>query len=147
MNENEIDQKVANLMSIVATKKAEIAKAEKPKWETHLSFGYNEEKGSERTNIQIITDTTKLVDILAFLLQKSEMFDKAVQKLKIPSLQFKWMGYTVDEWERDITTRIGQILLSSRKKELETLEGKLSNLLSPEQKRAIELEAIAKSLE
>ena len=60
--------------------------------------------------------------------------------------QFKWLGFTFDQWKADIKTRIDKIQISKKKKELEELEVRLDKLISPELKQQMELEEITKLL-
>lgn len=56
------------------------------------------------------------------------------------------MGYTIDLWKKDIKTRIDQLTLEDKKKHLDVLDKRIDNLVSPEQRRELELEAIKKEL-
>jgi hypothetical protein len=141
---NQTDEQVQKLFQVVQTKKAEIAKAEKPNWETNCSFGYNKDSSS-RTNIQVVADIEELVHILGFLIEKQKAFESA-QSVLDTNLTFKWMGYTIDQWQSDIKTRIDKIQITKKKKDLEALEGRLDKLISPELKAKMELDEISKLL-
>ena len=56
-------------------------------------------------------------------------------------------SYLVSDWIQDMKTRAAKIQLISEKNELAELESRLQAIVSPEQRRLMELEAIAKSLE
>jgi len=141
---NQTDEQVQKLFQVVQTKKSEIAKAEKPNWETNCSFGYNKDSSS-RTNIQVVADIEELVHILGFLIEKQKAFESA-QSVLDTNLTFKWMGYTIDQWQSDIKTRIDKIQITKKKKDLEALEGRLDKLISPELKAKMELDEISKLL-
>jgi len=138
------DEKVQELFQIVQQKKSAIVKAEKPNWQTNCSFGYIKDS-SQRTNIQILNDIDELAEILAFLIRREESHKQAVIKLGIES-KFKWMGFTMDQWESDIQTRIDKIQISKKKQELEQLESRLNSLVSPELRAEMELDEITKIL-
>jgi len=141
---NQTDEQVQKLFQVVQSKKAEIAKAEKPNWETNCSFSYIKDSSS-RTNIQVVADVEELVHILGFLIEKQKSFESA-QSVLDTNLNFKWMGYTVDQWQSDIKTRIDKIQITKKKKDLEALEGRLDKLISPELKAQMELDEISKLL-
>lgn len=141
---NDRDKIVKELFDVIQEKKAEIAKAEKPNWETNCAFRYGKES-SVSTNLQVCNSAEELLDILTFLVSKKDAYDTA-QKLLGTSIKFKWFGYTFGEWLSDIKTRLNKIEISSKKKELEALETRLDKLVSPEMKEAMELEEIRKIL-
>jgi hypothetical protein len=132
------------LFKIVQTKKAEIAKAEKPNWITNCSFGYNKDSSS-RSNIQVVADVEELVSILGFLIEKEKAFT-AANKVLGTSYEFKWMGFSLEDWQSDIQTRINKVQISKKKKELESLESRLDKIISPELKAQMELDEITKML-
>lgn len=140
----EIDNIVQDLFKVVQTKKDEIAKAEKPNWETNCAFGFYPET-SQRINLQVISDVADLVNILAFLIEKHKNFD-AAQEILGTNLKFKWLGFTFDQWKSDIKTRLDKIQISMKKRELNELEARLDKLVSPELKQQMELEEIKKLL-
>jgi hypothetical protein len=53
----------------------------------------------------------------------------------------------VDEWKEDFQTRVNQISVQEKRKELAELESRLNAIISPELKAQMELDAIAKLLE
>ena len=140
----EIDKIVQDLFKVVQTKKDEIAKAEKPSWETNCAFGFFPET-SQRINLQVISEVPDLVNILAFLIEKNKNFDEA-QEILDTNLKFKWLGFTFDQWKSDIKTRLDKIQISKKKKELNELEIRLDKLVSPELKQQMELDEIKKLL-
>lgn len=141
----EKDKLVKQLMDKVAIKKEEIAKAEKPTWLTNKSFRYDLNSGSA-LNLNTVNDTEKLVETLSILLEKEGSYKKAAEVLDHKG-EFKWFGYTVEEWKSDFITRKNKIQLTDKKKELEMIQSKLDKLVSKEERERMELEAIAKMLE
>ncbi len=129
----EIDKIVQDLFKVVQVKKDEIAKAEKPNWQTNCAFGFYPDT-SQRLNLQVLSEVSELVSILAFLIDKNKSFDEA-QEILGTNLTFKWLGYTFDQWKSDIKTRLDKIQISKKKKELGELEIRLDKLISPELKQ------------
>jgi hypothetical protein len=141
---NETDKIIQQLFEVVQQKKAEIAKAEKPNWLTNCAFRFNLESSSS-INLQVCSEIETLINILGFLCEKKRGHDEAISLLGLSST-FKWLNFTFDEWCSDIKTRIDKINISAKRKELEILESRLDNLVSPELKRKLELEEIQKLL-
>ncbi len=139
------DKQVQELFKIVQEKKSAIVKAEKPNWQTNCSFGYDK-NASARLNIQVLSDIDELVEILAFLLRRKEYHEKASVLLGATS-EFKYLGFTCEQWKSDIQTRIDKIQISKKKQELEQLESRLNSLISPELKAEMELAEITKMLQ
>jgi len=131
------DEIIQELFEVVKQKKSEIAKAEKPKWETNCSFSY-QEGNSDRMNIQTISDVNTLLRILGHLLLQNNGFIQAVD-LTGATAKFKYQGFTLAEWQSDIQTRINKIEISKKKAELDDLEKRLDKLVSPEVREAMEL--------
>ena len=116
---NARDIQIQKLFDVVQLKRDEILKAERPNWLTNCTFGYDD--SSKRINIQVTSDVGVLADILGFLYMKMGHYDKACETLGITS-EFKWMGYTLDEWTEDLKTRVNKIQITKKKKELEEEE-------------------------
>ncbi len=139
------DELVIELFNTVRSKQREISGYQKPSWETSCTIGYNPEIVSDRINIQTVTDINKLVDLVAFLRIKRDYWKEACDSLGV-KVPFKWMGYEPVLWEKDIKARIDQLNLSVKQKELKALEARLDALITVDQRRVMELEAITKEL-
>ncbi len=141
---NETDKQVQDFFDIVQKKKSEIAKAEKPNWQTNCSFSYIQDSPN-RINIQISSNIDEIVSILGFLIEREQFHKKASDTLGV-SIKFKWMGYSLEDWQTDLQTRIDKIQINKKKQELEALESRLNSLVSPELKTKLELQEISKLL-
>jgi hypothetical protein len=141
---SEKDKVVEQLFAQLQKKKDEIAKTEKPNWLTNCSFSFNR-SGSDRMNIQTVSDIDVLVDALASLVEKEKAYKEAAKTLG-HSGTFKWNGFTVEEWTADFQTRVNKINITVKKKEFADLEARLDKLVSPEKREAMELEALSKLL-
>ena len=140
------DEKVRELFDLVQEKKVAIEQAEKPCWNTSGQFGYSANSGHDRVNVQTITDVRKIVDMLAFLTERKEKTESAAEELGV-SYDFTWLGFTLEEWKGDFTTRVNQISIQEKRKQLSTLENRLNAIISPELKAQMELESIQRLLD
>ena len=75
------DQKVKELFDLVQTKKLAIEKAERPCWNTSGQFGFSASSAHDRVNIQTLTDVRKLVEMLAFLIDRKDKIEIASKEL------------------------------------------------------------------
>lgn len=139
------DDVINALFAKLQEKKKAIEAIEKPNFKTNLTFGYNPENPT-RINIHTVTDTDVLIRMLGFLMKEAELHNLAAEKLELKST-FKWQGFTLEDWMHDIKARVGKINIDAKRKEFKQLEDKLNSLVSPEQRRLMEIEAITKALE
>jgi hypothetical protein len=147
MSDTKVDAMVLELLKKVEEKKQQIGKAERPSWITNCSFGYDLNTNA-RTNIQVETSLAALVNIHAFLAAKEEAFNASRKALGLTEKEatFSWLNFTTDQWNSDIQTRINGLKIKAKKDELATLEARVNALVSPEQRRAIELEKLVKEI-
>ena len=146
MTTDEKDAKVEQLLAIVAKQKADIAKAERPKWETNCSFGYNEDSNAGRINLQVVSDVDEITKALAFLISKAAAYATAAEILGQPDAKFKWMGYTLEQWKSDFQTRVSKIQITASRKKLEAAETALNGLISQEKREEMKLAELEKQL-
>ena len=140
------DEKIKQLFLQLEKKRKEIQKIERPTWFTNCSFAYSEDRGNA-INIHVVSNMTQLIDMMSFLIQKDEYYKKAIEALGLPAnTEFKWLGYSINEWKEDISMRINILNVNKKKAQLAEFESKLNSLVSPEEKRRMEVEAIAASL-
>lgn len=139
-----IDEKTLDLIKLVKSKREEISNAEKPNWKTNCSFQLY--PGTAPVNLHVENDIGRLVNIVAYLMQSKEYYDKAEKLLGVSAPTFTLGGFTDAEWIDDIKTRICKIQLNSKKKQLESLEARLNSIMSPELRAELELAAIEEEL-
>lgn len=139
------DEKIKELFQIVQEKKLAIEKAERPCWKTSGNFGFSANSAHDRSNVFTITDVRKLVEMLSFLNERKEKSEGAAQELGV-EFNFTWLGFTVDEWKSDFQTRVNQISIIEKRKELKECEARLNLVLSPELRAEMEVDAITKQL-
>lgn len=145
MSENKTDKIVLELLKKVEEKKQQIGSAERPSWVTNCSFGFDPNSNA-RVNIQVLRTIEEIVEIHAFLTSKFRAFQLSCDML-ILDVQFKWLGFTYEQWIADIKTRLDGLRIKSKRDELAKLEERVNALVSPEQRRAIELEKLIKEIE
>jgi hypothetical protein len=140
------DEKVRELFDLVQSKKLVIEKAERPCWKTSGNFGYSANSAHDRITIAMVTDVRKIVEMYAFIMDRKDKSESAAKDLGV-EYNFTWLGFSVDEWKEDFQTRVNQISVQEKRKELAELESRLNAIISPELKSQMELEAIAELLD
>ena len=146
MAKSEKDKQVEKLFEVVQAKKAEIKKADKPNWLTNCSFRWDADSNSGSFNIQTVSDPNVLVLAYARLSMLEETSENAAKELGVENYEFKHLGFPAADWKTDFKTRVTKINISKEKTKLAALEARLDKLVSPEQREALELEAIQKEL-
>ena len=139
-----IDKQIENLLAVVKTQKAEVEKAEKESkrsWNTNCSFKL---LSASPVNIQTANEDA-IVRALSELLTFKNSSQEASKILGLTQ-DIKHDGYTADEWIEDFQKRIATLQLKTKKDKLKTLEDRLNSIVSPEQKRQMELAAIMQDL-
>lgn len=144
--EESVDQAVLALLVKVEKKKQEIEKAKKrPTWKTSCSLGRDPSTTATRVNIQTVRDVRVLVELYAFLLDQQDSLKKAATELGVEE-EDSWQDKPIDDWKDDIKTRVSQLSIEKKQKELEELDNRVNRLVSPEQRRIMELRALQEAL-
>ena len=138
------DEIIVDLQQLIADKKSVISKITNSTYLTNQSF--KETPNSNSINLNTVTDTSVIVEILAVLLQKANSYTQASEKLGVTGVEFKHQGYTLYEWETDLKTRLNKISISAEKRKLADFESRLVALESPELKAQRELDEIYREL-
>lgn len=140
------DEAVMELLVTVQRKKEEVKKAKKaPQWKTNLSIGRDSTTTHGRVNIQTRTDPNEIIDWYIFLSQKEEFGAKAAEELGLPA-DLTWLGYPIADWKDDLKARALQLSIEAKKREIDELDARVNKLVSPEQRRDMELEALQRLL-
>jgi cell division protein FtsL len=146
MADQNIDQAVMDLLVKVQQKKKEIENAkERPVWRTSCSFGKDPNSTTDRVNIQVVKDPRKLIEIWAFLTSQQNSMLNAANDLGL-DFDGMWQNYTFAEWKRDLQTRAGQLRIEKKQKELDDLDARVNALVTPEQRRVMELSVLQQLL-
>lgn len=140
----EEDKIVMELLEKVEQKKKEIQNIGKHAWITSATLGTTDNV-QDRVNLQTCTDIKKLVGLYCFLINLADTWERAIKQLELKE-PCVWQGYKVNEWQNDIKARVQQIGINTKKKELDSLEKRLDAIVSPEQRRALEIEKIKREL-
>lgn len=139
-----LDERVVKLMAEVKSRRAKVAKLQKPSWLTSCSL---ELPGRDRLNIQVCTDLYHLsfaAGILMNIVQTTQAGEEALGlKLKSPIM---WQNYPIDDWISDIRLRVQVIQIKSEQDKLAALEEKLKTVTSEDQRREMALDEIEKDL-
>lgn len=144
MAKKKTDDQVAALIEDVQRRKTEIAKAEKPRWQTNCSFAA---PSIGTVNIQVEASIAILIRILSIIRSAERDYKEAASVLSLTSVpEFKWQNSTVAEWFADIQTRITKLEIGAKQAQLQVLEDRLNKIVSPELRAAMELAAIEKEL-
>lgn len=141
------DDLVLELLKKVQQKKEEIKAAKRaPKWKTNLSIGRDPTTTHGRVNIMTRTDPNEIIDWYIFLMKKEEHISKAAEELGLPT-DLTWLGYPIADWKEDLKTRAAQLSIDQKQKEMEALDKRVNRLVSPDQRREMELRALQQLLE
>lgn len=140
-----IDQTIQALFTKLGQRKAKVAelKAQTGKsWKTTGSIRLL--GASTPTNIQ--TASADVVDEVALNLCALDAARIQASARLGREITPKVQGYTLDEWFNDLAKRLATINIRTEEAELATLEARLNQVLSPEERRRIEVEMLAKEL-
>ncbi len=139
------DELVLQLFNKVKDKQREITKVENTKWLTSCNLGKHLDIVTDRVNLHTVNDIVKLVDLYYFMTSLEKGWGEAAKELGVKS-NFKYLGFSLQDWKTDIKSRVGQIEVNKKKQELSELEARLDKLVSQEQRRELELAAISELL-
>lgn len=143
MTTSNIDQQVRDMITkvnqrqeAVDAQRATVAKS----WTTTCAYRV---RGSSST-INIMTSNLEQIQEIGIDLQ---LFNWATEQLDA-KLNYKFpqktQGYTVDQWMSDLNKRIAKINLTEEESKLAELQKRLNQVLSPEERRRIEVEMLMK---
>lgn len=144
---NKIDEIVLQLLKKVNEKKAQIGAAERPSWRTNCVFKYDPDANAS-INLQTVTSVSALISIAGFIESKAKQYESAALFLGVNTYKdkFSYLGFGFDDWISDIKTRLSGFQIKAKRDELAKLEERVNALVSPEQRRAIELEKLVKEI-
>ncbi len=143
----QIDQKINELFAVVRKQKAEVEAAEKESkqsWKTNCSIVVPFSRDESPVNLQTANEA-KVKAVVVGLLKHRDYTGEAEQLLGLEQTG-QYGGSSYDDWIADCKKRITVLGIKAKKEKLAVLEERLNAIVSPEQKRQMELEAIAASL-
>lgn len=148
MQPTTIDDTIKNLLKIVSGKKDELKKIvslTKSSWKTNCSYVLPVDNRVEIKNIATMSELN-VIDMVTDIIHRTANRQSAILELGLSS-DYEYLnniqGYSKDDWIADAKKRIAVLNFNNKKKELDDLEVKLNSLISPEERRQIELEEIA----
>lgn len=113
------------------------------KWATNCQFP---RIGGYATSTNLQTASREVIEACARELAVLQLAEGEVEKqLKITG-SAKHGGYAFTSWWADMARRMAAIQVSGEEAELATLEQRLEQVLSPEERRRMEIERLAASL-
>jgi hypothetical protein len=140
----DIDTQITQLFAKVRKDRAELESLEaetKKSWVTNCSLPIDDQRP---VNIQTAS-IAALRTAVASLLSHRDYHGKAAKELGVPL--YEHVGsYTYDQWLTDCRKRVAVLSLLESKRKLDELEKRLDAIVSPEQRRAMELEALLKEI-
>lgn len=143
--EMSIDDQVLKLFKVLEQRKVDVEVAEKEvkgSWRTNCSLVLS--TNSQPINIQTLSKE-RLVIIFGELLQQQEYVKKASDILGI-DFDNNINGFSFDDWVNDLKKRIAILEINEKRKQLSNLESRINSLVSPEQRRKLEAEAVMREL-
>jgi hypothetical protein len=144
MNMSKNDSAIKELLQKVEEQKASLGNKERVVW---LTNGIFKKDASNFFNINTVTDPIILAHALGFLLVQHDGFNRACEKYLGINGEFKWDGYSIEDWIEDFMTRNRVIEYDRKKKVLDATKAKLNSLVSEEARTEMELNDIKKLLE
>lgn len=139
-----MDQRVQLLFDKLTAKKAEVANAERPQYITSGQFRYSESVGNV-VDIMTVRDERKLVEILTFLKERADKYPAAAEELGVKAT-FTWLQFTLEEWTKDLKTRVSVLQIAKRRAELQELEARVNAVMTPELRREMEMKKLEETL-
>jgi hypothetical protein len=141
----EIDTTIQQLFNKLNQRKVKVAELKgciAKSWKTNGTFRLFGATSS--TNIQTAPkDVVGEIAVQVCLLSGAQT--QAATQLGQP-VQLKIQSYPADDWFADLRKRLATIDLRAEEEQLATLETRLNQVLSPEERRRIEVEMLAKEL-
>lgn len=146
MTSNKLDIKIKKLFDELSRRKATIDEDNnnlKRSWVTTCSLILD--NTSQPINIQVASEQ-KILEAYTYMLQMSDYKSEAAANLGMV-FDNKICGFSVDDWLSDFKKRIAKINIRSKIQTYEVLESRLNAIVSPEQRREMELLAIMAELD
>lgn len=143
MTQGDMDKIVDDLMAKVKERREKVGALQKPQWITPCSLVL---PGHERLNIQVCNDLGLLAMSCGILMRMKQDMEAASKELDV-EIEPKWQNYAIDDWVNDIKLRVKVTQLKREQEKLANLESKLNKLMSPDQRRRMELANIQAELE
>ncbi|MEE8577423.1 MAG: hypothetical protein V3T31_09225 [candidate division Zixibacteria bacterium] len=139
---SDLDAKVQKLMDDVQKRRKKVGSLKKPQWLTSCSLQL---PGHDRLNIQVCPDLSLLAYVCGTLNRMAADIKSAAKELDV-KIEPKWQNYPIEDWVKDIKLRVRATQIKTEQEKLSAMEAKLETLVSPDQRRAMELEKLEAEL-
>lgn len=133
---SKIDNKVEQLLKLVEEKRSKLGSKPNKTLETNGIFKFN---NKEHMNINVVNDIDSFVELYAYLLNDFKMKAEAAQALKIDNYKYFFSGFTINQWQNDITYKVDLLKWNEKNKDLQKYEQMLASFMSEEKKAEKEL--------
>jgi len=140
-----IDATIRGLFDKLAARKTKLEELKKEigkSWKTNGAFRFI--GATATTNIQ--TAPADVVAQAAVQLSLNDAARKTAEDRLGREIDPKWGGYSLDDWFADFKKRLATIDVREAESQVEQLEQRLNGVLSPEERRRIEVELLAKEI-
>lgn len=140
-----IDDQIRGLFNKLAARKAKVddLKAAIAKgWKTTGTFrmiGSTSTTNLQTASVDVIAEVATQIELLS----AASVTANAKLGLEVPT---KLQGYATEDWYSDLTKRLSTINLREEESAIAQLESRLNQVLSPEERRRIEVELLLKEV-
>lgn len=142
MDSKEIDVAVLALLVKVNEKKKEIEAAKvRPSWLTSCTIPISYPVTVGSVNIQTVRDEKRLLEIYAELTRYNKSMEESAKDLGT-AFDGTIHNFPIADWKKDIQTRMNQLSVDRKEKELKELDDRVNRLVSSDQRRVMELKAL-----
>jgi hypothetical protein len=137
------DEKIKTLMAAVEKQKADMGSRPRVSFKTNGLFQTSKD---HRTNLNTVSKTNDLVELLGTLLAREACLAEAAGMLNVEAPSSLWSGHSLEDWAHDFLQQSKLIKWREQKAKLDKLNKKLGKLMSEDARTATELEDIEKML-
>lgn len=140
-----VKEKAKEMYRKILEKRTEIEKAETGRFVTDGRFQY----GNNTAVIVLgeVKSVSAIVDMYAFLLEKSSFSEKASKDLEVKTPEFTWRGAGLKDWLNDFSIRITQLTMIEKKRNLAEAETAILKIVEKDFLDEIKMEEISKTLD
>lgn len=141
---SKVDKEVLEMLAKIKQQSEEIQKAKntRPQWKTHCSYPLD---GTNKINIMTVKDFDSLIQVYVLLEVTQHFWENANRDLGLQT-EPKVANFSVSDWKDDIKTRVEMLKHEAKVKKFKELDARINSLVSVEQRRVLELEALKKEL-
>jgi hypothetical protein len=109
--EQTIQEQVEQAYAEACAKRDQLQEIELPEYITNKQFHFVRNKSGNCFNLDHIVAKDFLLEISGFVIAKEEQYNNALKVMEekdssIELPEFRWLGYTAQEWVSDVNTRI-----------------------------------------